>query len=124
MLGTALITMILYFVLPTLLAMTEHWLLAARVIFALAMILPLGMTMGIPFATGLRYIGENYPRFTPWAWGVNGMTSVAGSIIAIILAMRFGFSMVLVLGAGIYAFGYAVMRFHTYRNASWKIFGT
>jgi len=41
-----------------------------------------------------------------WAWAINGFLSVAGSILAIMLAMSVGFSAVLLTGAMIYALGF------------------
>jgi hypothetical protein len=34
---------------------------------------------------------EKRPGLIPWAWAVNTSASVAGSIIAVMIAMNFGF---------------------------------
>jgi hypothetical protein len=39
------------------------------------------------------------PNLIPWAWGINGCTSVLTSILSAMLAMSFGFSRVLVGGS-------------------------
>jgi hypothetical protein len=98
----------MHFVLPA----TELWPLAARIGVALASLLPLGLLMGLPFATGIRYLEERYRRFIPWAWGINGLTSVMASIIAVSLAMRIGFTMVVLLGGLVYVLGLLAIRFH------------
>ncbi|HUB68760.1 MAG TPA: hypothetical protein VL981_14850 [Candidatus Methylacidiphilales bacterium] len=83
-----------------------------RGLLALLSLVPLGIFMGIPFATGIRHLSEGPVRFIPWAWGINGLTSVMASILAILLAMRIGFQAVLILGAVSYLIGYlAAKRF-------------
>ncbi len=39
----------------------------------------------------------------PWAWGVNGFFTVIGTVVSLILAMTFGFTVTLLLGIGCYA---------------------
>lgn len=76
-----------------------------RVIVTLISIAPLGFAMGIPFAAGLQQIGAQKPDFLPLAWSINGVTTVAGSVLAIAIAILFGYSWVLILGAAGYALG-------------------
>jgi len=45
----------------------------------------------------------------PWAWGINGVGSVAGTTLAVIIAMSFGFSRVAALAALLYAAGAALL---------------
>ncbi len=90
----------------------------ARAAVALLSLLPLGLLMGIPFASGLAYVQRVHPRFVPWAWGINGLTSVMASILVIILAMRVGFNAVVLLGAGVYLVGAAAMALHARRYAA------
>jgi hypothetical protein len=40
-----------------------------------------------------------------WAWGLNGAASVVGSILAILLSMNLGFTLVLLVGIAVYAIG-------------------
>ena len=72
--------------------------------------------MGIPFATGLRYLEDRYPRFIPWAWGINGLTSVMGSVLAIIIAMRIGFTIVVLFGCVTYLLGLFAILYHLRSN--------
>jgi len=39
----------------------------------------------------------------PWAWGINGALSVVASVLAALLALSFGFDVVLLCGALCYA---------------------
>lgn len=72
----------------------------AAFVLALA---PLGFAMGIPFPRGLSALGSRQAALTPWAWAVNGFTSVASSVGAALLALGMGFSAVVWLGAVAYA---------------------
>jgi hypothetical protein len=60
--------------------------------------------MGMPFPSGIRAVAAQARDAVPWMWGVNGGATVLGSIAAIALAIRFGFTVVLLLAA----LGYAV----------------
>lgn len=85
---------------------TRAWLPAehpVRCALALLLIAPAAFCMGMPMPSGLRVIAAKRPDLVPWAWGVNGVASVAGSILAIVLAMGTGFTGVLLLAAGLYA---------------------
>jgi hypothetical protein len=80
---------------------------AARMLVAAAMVLPLGVLMGVMFPRGLAHIEVHDPQLVPWAWAVNGTVSVISAILAAILALSFGFS--LVLQAGAVAYGLAAL---------------
>jgi hypothetical protein len=71
---------------------------------------PLGFLMGIPFPGGLECFRHRAPRLIPWAWAVNGCTSVLASILATMLALSAGFSWVLVAAAFAYAGAWAALR--------------
>jgi len=64
---------------------------------------PLGLLMGMPFPKGLALLERRSPGLVAWAWGVNGAVSVVASIVAALLALSWGFSAVLALGAACYA---------------------
>jgi hypothetical protein len=38
----------------------------------------------------------------PWAWGINGFASVVSAVLATLLAIHFGFTIVIVLAIIIY----------------------
>lgn len=61
---------------------------------------PLGFFMGMPFPYGLQKVGHNQ---LVGSWGLNGIMTVAGSILAAILSLNYGFTTTLLLGAMIYA---------------------
>jgi hypothetical protein len=81
--------------------------------------MPLGLLLGMFFPLGIKVINTIDARMVPWAWGVNGMSSVMSTIIAIILAMSLGFRFVSYAAAVLYLLGstsliytYAVHRRH------------
>jgi hypothetical protein len=74
----------------------------ARGIVPLIGLAPLGVLMGMPFPLGLSRLKEVAPGWLPWAWAVNGCTSVVASVLAAMLSLSYGFSFVLYLGAGAY----------------------
>lgn len=73
-----------------------------RIFVAALSILPLALFMGIPFAAGLGLVGNYSNRYVAFAWCVNGLMTVVGSVLAIVLAILWGYIAVLVLGAIFY----------------------
>ncbi len=76
-----------------------------RVTLSLALLAPLSFFMGMPFPSGLKKIEKDYPGFIPWAWGINGGSSVLASILCIIVAMWLGFLSTLIAAALVYLAG-------------------
>ena len=58
--------------------------------------------MGFPFPLGIRTIKK---ELIPWAWAVNGSASVLSPILAILIALFTGYSLVLFIGGLIYLVG-------------------
>jgi hypothetical protein len=48
--------------------------------------------MGIPFAAGLRRLEENSPGLIPLAWAVNGAVSGIAGVLAVMVALDWGYS--------------------------------
>ncbi len=66
-----------------------------KIPISIALIAPLAFCMGMPFPLGLSRVATAMPDFIPWAWGVNGCASVLSAILATILAIHFGFTLVI-----------------------------
>ncbi|MGZ8496641.1 MAG: SAM-dependent methyltransferase, partial [Candidatus Binatia bacterium] len=66
-------------------------------------IAPLAFCMGMPFPLGLGRIQSDVPPLLPWAWGINGCASVVSAILASLLALHLGFTMVLLIAVALYA---------------------
>jgi spermidine synthase len=88
--------------LPILFERLMGWPEIAKVILSLLLIAPLAFFMGMPFPLGLSRVSQRIPELVPWAWGVNGCASVISAILATILAIHFGFTIVVVLAVFIY----------------------
>ena len=76
--------------------------LAERVAIAVAMIVPLGLVMGMPFPQGLRAAGRGSLPPPPFYWGLNGIMSVIGSVGTVIVALVFGFQIAMLVGSACY----------------------
>jgi hypothetical protein len=79
------------------------WPLWMRSVATVLLVAPAAIFMGMPFPTGLRAVAARSADAVPWMWGVNGGATVLGSILAIIVAIYFSFTTVLVIAAMGYA---------------------
>ncbi len=100
----ALIGLVLVYplLLPRLFDLFLGWPLPGRLLVALLALGPLGFLLGLPLPLGVGLLERRAPGLIPWAWGVNGAASVISSVGAALLALSWGFSWVLVIGAGCY----------------------
>jgi len=76
---------------------------AARVVIAVALLAPAGLLMGTAMPIGLKRLAGLHPTGVAWAWGINGVTSVLGSVVAIFVALNWGFTVATLLAAACYA---------------------
>jgi SAM-dependent methyltransferase len=74
----------------------------SRYLFSIVLIAPLGFCMGMPFPMGLAKISQTAPALIPWAWGINGCASVVSAILATLIAMQFGFTVLIFLAVALY----------------------
>ncbi len=72
--------------------------LAARVAVTVLLVAPLGLAMGMPFPRGLKQAGQASLPAPAFYWGLNGVLSVIGSILTVVVAVNLGFQVVM-LGA-------------------------
>ncbi|NOY59083.1 MAG: hypothetical protein GXO75_09140 [Calditrichaeota bacterium] len=73
-------------------------------IIAAALLFPLGFLSGYPFPLSVRLLKQQQlEKYTGWMWGVNGIASVTGSILAMIIGIKIGFAYALLSGALLYA---------------------
>jgi hypothetical protein len=75
---------------------------AAKLVVSALLLAPLGFAMGMPFPAGLRALAaKDATASNPieWAWAMNAASSVLGSVLAIVIAIRFGLNVTLVCGA-------------------------
>ena len=82
---------------------------AVRAGVCAAVLLPFAFLMGMCFPTGVRMLDRGRKALIPWAYGVNGGASVLGSVLAVALAMKLGFTMVQWVSAGLYILAAVLM---------------
>jgi hypothetical protein len=97
-----LIVIVFPWLLPRLFDLLLGFPLGWRLALAMVILAPLGLLMGVMFPRGISYLSRAAPDLIPWAWGVNGAASVISSMLAALLALSFGFRLVLLLGAACY----------------------
>ena len=73
-----------------------------RIALAGALLLPLGIGLGMPLPAGIAMLGRRRPEHLAWAWAMNGATSVLGSVVAMLIALTVGFRIVVLTGAVCY----------------------
>ena len=75
-----------------------------RIVIAAMLIFPLGFFMGMPFPKGALRVGE----LIDWGFAVNGTASVLGSVLVLMIAFAWGFSIALLFAALIYSVAYVL----------------
>jgi spermidine synthase len=73
-----------------------------KILVTTALIAPLALLMGMPFPMGLDRVARFAPGWIPWAWAANGCASVISAILATVLAIHAGFSIVVLLALVLY----------------------
>jgi hypothetical protein len=71
----------------------------------------LAIPMGMPFPLGIARLGEQAPKLVPAAWAINGCASVISAVLATVLAIHFGFTVVLLLAFALYVSAAAAFDF-------------
>jgi hypothetical protein len=107
-LGAVLLAVAYVLVLPRVELFLLQQNLALRAGAATLALFALGFLLGMPFPCGVRLLARRSPSDVPWMWGVNGILSVVGSLLAASLAGSIGFRGVLLCGAAVY-FGVALL---------------
>jgi predicted membrane-bound spermidine synthase len=105
----ALYALLLPLLVPSLLVLP----LPARMAIAVAFIGPLGFAMGMPFPRGLLAVARAGLPGPPFYWGLNGVWSVAGSLVTVLVAVSLGFTAAMLLGCAAYVLSAAAAGFFT-----------
>jgi hypothetical protein len=71
----------------------------ARVVVSVALLAPVGVALGMAMPLGLRRLSGLAPAGVPWAWGINGITSVLASALAVAVAITAGFRVATLVAA-------------------------
>ncbi|MCH7852830.1 MAG: SAM-dependent methyltransferase [Proteobacteria bacterium] len=107
--GIAAIALLYLAVLPMLFQQLIGLPDAIKMALSIILIAPMAFFMGMPFPIVLARVADRAPDFIPWAWGINGFASVISASLATLLAIEFGFSVVILLALGLYATAAAVV---------------
>jgi len=87
---------------------------STRVLALVTLIFPVGFFLGIPFPMAIRFLSRARREAIPWMWGLNGVFSLVGSVLAVSTAMAMGYSFSLLVGAlvylGLFSIGLAAAR--------------
>ena len=74
-----------------------------RSVVCFFMLIPFGFLLGIPFPSAIHLLQRNQMEKTiPWMYGINGIMSVLGSVLAVLFSMLFGFTLAFFVGLGMY----------------------
>ncbi len=103
------------FILPILLHAAIGVSFALKLLISAALLVPLGLLMGMPFPTGLRAMAPGSQAISSaesgsagdgsrieWAWALNASSSVLGSVLAMLVAIQWGLHATLILAAACY----------------------
>jgi hypothetical protein len=85
---------------------------AIKILLTVGLLAPPSFIMGMPFPMGLRLVSQTNPENVIWMYGVNSSGSVLASIIGMFVALVYGFSMALSLGAMMYFFALVTILFN------------
>jgi hypothetical protein len=96
--------LILYsFILGPILDVIGLWPYGLRIVACLALLLPPAFLMGFPFPTGMGMLSRlGKEHFFLWAWGINGLFSVIGSVAVPLIAVLFGLKALIWVAAAAY----------------------
>ena len=76
--------------------------LSVKLAVSLILIGLLAIPMGMPFPLGLARLGTQAKHQIPSAWAINGCASVISAILATVVAIHFGFTVVVMLAVILY----------------------
>jgi len=82
---------------------------AVRVLVSAAMLFPVGFFLGMPFPLGILAIQDEPAGAIPWAWAMNGLFTVVGGFLSVILSIYFGFMQAIIVAMAIYVMALWIM---------------
>ncbi len=100
--GIALLSLVYVFFLDKLFLQFATQQMTARILISISFIAPLALCMGFPFPLALQKITATSANLVPWAWGINGCASVISATLATLLAIHFGFAVLILLAVSLY----------------------
>ena len=98
-----IVTAVSTFALPVIIDLAIPAPLLVRVLAAVAILMPIGVLLGMALPGGMRLLASTRQDIVAWGWGINGAFSVVGATLAVFIAMNWGFSVTLLAGGLVYA---------------------
>jgi hypothetical protein len=98
----ALLAALLAFLVSGLLSALVWMPLPLKILITVALLMPLGFVMGMPFPTALRRLEEMHAPSVRWAWSLNAAASVLGSVGALVCGIYLGLIQTLIIGGLFY----------------------
>jgi len=78
--------------------------LMVRCLLVSLFLFPISFFLGMPFPAGIGMLESNLKSEISWFWGINGIASVLGSVLSVVISMGTGFHAVFVVSASLYLF--------------------
>ncbi len=101
-LAICVLALLYLIVLPPLFQLLAPLSTVVRFAVCAALVAPLAFAMGMPFPLGLGRVSARAEALVPIAWGVNACVSVVAAVLATLLAIHLGFTVVLLLALLVY----------------------
>ena len=73
-----------------------------RCVVVVVLLAPLSFALGVPFPLGLYVFRGRYKNFLPWAWSLNGAFSVIATPLASLLALTYGYRLIVMVALACY----------------------
>jgi hypothetical protein len=107
-LGTILAVLVVLTTLPQLKVLFLGTSLLVRILFVFLMIFPVGFFLGMPFPLGISTLESHPEGVIAWAWGMNGLFTIVGGLLAVIFSIQWGFTITLLIACASYALAFLV----------------
>lgn len=98
----AVLACIAGFVYPHVLGALIALALPVRIVVTVVLVAPSGLLMGAMIPSAIRSLAKVNSELVPWGWGINGATSVVGTVLATVIAIYGGFTLTFLIGAASY----------------------
>lgn len=103
--------------LPLLINNTLVWPVGIKILMSILLVAPVALLMGMMLPLGFRLLSaRGMDNLLPWGWAVNGAMSVIATVLALVVAIGWGFTKVLLLGGTIYALAVLFMGINFYSS--------
>jgi hypothetical protein len=84
--------------------------LPGRILISGLMLFPLGFFLGMPFPLGVLAIADRPRGAVAWAWGMNGLFTVIGGLLSMLLSLWQGFNFAISVALCLYAVAFIAYR--------------